>query len=151
MLLEWNETTVVWQIMQISKPVKFSRRPGTGSQQYSKQNSSFELRLDLKFALFIRRTDYWNDYWNQICNNRLINPLVRGTLDECACSMEKEMVARIGFFLVWRRRNQLLAGYPGTQTDSIFDTTETPIKQMGWNLFCHSKSGCTFQNEVLVF
>ena len=41
--------------MQISKPVKFSRRPGTGSQQYSKRNSSFELRLDLKFALFIRR------------------------------------------------------------------------------------------------
>ena len=35
--------------MQISKPVKFSRRPGTGSQQYSKRNSSFEPRLDLKF------------------------------------------------------------------------------------------------------
>ena len=39
--------------MQISKPVKFSRRPGTGSQQYiySKQNSSFELRFDLKFSI----------------------------------------------------------------------------------------------------
>ena len=33
------------------------------------------------FPLFIRRTDYWNYYWNQICKNKLINPLVRGTLD----------------------------------------------------------------------
>ena len=49
--------TVIRQIMQISKPVKFSRPPGTGSQQYSKQNSNIELRLDLKFALFIPRTD----------------------------------------------------------------------------------------------
>ena len=39
------------QIMQISKPVKFSRRPGTGRQQYSKRISSFELRFDLKFAI----------------------------------------------------------------------------------------------------
>ena len=39
------------QIMQISKPVKLSRRPGTGSQQYSKRNSSFELRFDLKFSI----------------------------------------------------------------------------------------------------
>ena len=30
--------------MQISKPVKFSRRPGIGSQQYSKRNLRFELR-----------------------------------------------------------------------------------------------------------
>ena len=41
------------------------------------------------------------------------------------------MVGRIDFFLVWLRRNQLLAGYPGTQTDSIFDTTETPINKWG--------------------
>ena len=39
--------TVVRQIMQISKPVKFPRRPGTGSQQYSKRNSSCELRACL--------------------------------------------------------------------------------------------------------
>ena len=29
----------------------FSRRPGTGRQQYSKRNSSFELRFDLKFSI----------------------------------------------------------------------------------------------------
>ena len=43
--------TVVRHIMQISKPVKFSRRPDTGSQQYSKRNSSFELRLDGKLKI----------------------------------------------------------------------------------------------------
>ena len=43
MLLEWNEMTVVWPIMQISKPVKFSCRPGTGSQQYSKRNWQVKL------------------------------------------------------------------------------------------------------------
>ena len=32
--------TVVRQIMQISKPVKFSRWPDTGSEQCSKRNSS---------------------------------------------------------------------------------------------------------------
>ena len=60
-----------------------------------------------------------------------MNPLVRGMLDlspvigkwnwhqmpsgeACrtrACSMKKQTVARSGFSLVWRRRNQLLAGY----------------------------------------
>ena len=45
--------TVDWNIMQISNLVKFLRRPGTGSQQYSNQNSSCQLRLDLNFALFI--------------------------------------------------------------------------------------------------
>jgi len=31
--------------MQIRKPVKLPRRPGTGSQQYSNQNSSFQLSI----------------------------------------------------------------------------------------------------------
>ena len=35
--------------MQISKPVKFSRRPGTGSQQYSKRNSSLNWGLIWSF------------------------------------------------------------------------------------------------------
>ena len=47
-----------WQIMQIATPVKFPRRPGTGSQQYSNQSSSFQLSVDLYFAPFIRRTDF---------------------------------------------------------------------------------------------
>ena len=78
--VKWPLFDRLRQIMQISKPVKFSCRPGTGSQQYSTRNSSFELRLDLKFPLFIQGTDYWNYHWNQICNNKFINPLVRGTL-----------------------------------------------------------------------
>ena len=31
--------------MQIRKPVQLPRRPGTGSQQYSNQNSSFQLSI----------------------------------------------------------------------------------------------------------
>ena len=67
--------------MQISKPWNSHAGLAPEANNIPNEIQGFELRLDLKFALFIRRTDYWNDYWNQICNNKRINPLVRGTLD----------------------------------------------------------------------
>ena len=42
---------------------------------------------------------------------KLTSNALRGAWRTRACSMEKQSVARSGFSLVWRRRNQLLAGY----------------------------------------
>ena len=67
--------------MQIDTLVIFSRQPGTRSEQQSDQSSSFELTVDLNFASLIQQPDYLSDSWNQICNNEIINPLVRETLD----------------------------------------------------------------------
>ena len=47
--------TVFRQIMQVSKPVKFSRRPCTGSQQYSKEGG-VSLMLPVKQAVCALRS-----------------------------------------------------------------------------------------------
>ena len=57
-----------FQIMQIGTPVKFLPRPGTGGEQYSNRDSTFQLSVDLNFALSIRRRGHCNGCWYQICN-----------------------------------------------------------------------------------
>ena len=61
--------------MQISKPVKFARRPGTGSQQYSKRNwgliwsfhlysseeQIIEIITEIKFAIINLLIHSWQE------------------------------------------------------------------------------------------
>ena len=78
-----------------------------------------------------------------------------------ACSMEKQTVARSGFSLVWRRRNQLLAGYFTGDSGICFYFSKKMGQSgdgkrgvtLGWprrklirrpNVTCHSETGVSF-------
>ena len=85
MLLEWNDR---WRCLtdydRLCKSVNlWNSHAGLAPEASNIPNEIQVLNwgLNWSFPLFIRRTDYWNYYWNQICKNKLINPLVRGTLD----------------------------------------------------------------------
>ena len=85
MLLEWNDR---WRCLtdydRLCKSVNlWNSHAGLAPEASNIPNEIQVLNWGLiwSFPLFIRRTDYWNYYWNQICKNKLINPLVRGTLD----------------------------------------------------------------------
>ena len=79
--------TVVWQI---SKPVKFSRLPGTAIQEYSNQNLSFELRLHLNIAFGTFRSEdqyFYYEYEVSVLSTRTSKNVGLQTL--CSCSVRK--------------------------------------------------------------
>ena len=84
------------------------------SLHYSSDGQITEMIVEIKFAVINLLIYSWKERltcfdcdWQM----KLTSSVSRAACWTRACSMEKQTVARSGLSLVWRRRNQLLAGY----------------------------------------
>ena len=87
--------------------LSFICRPQTRYIQYFDDGMyrSFVRALARNFPSFVQTLQAKNKLQMKLTSN-----VSRGAWPTRACSMEKQTVARSGFSLVWRTRNQLLAG-----------------------------------------
>ena len=84
------------------------------SLHYSSDEQIIEMITEIKFAILNLLLHSWEEPLTCFdCNwqMKLTSHAIRAACQTHARSMEKQAVARSGFSLVWRRRNQLLAGY----------------------------------------